>query len=46
MHALTRTARLTGLFYLGVASTGEHGILIIRPRLFAADDPNARWPSW
>jgi hypothetical protein len=41
MHALTRTARMTGLFYLGVAITGVLGFLIVRPQLFAADDPNA-----
>ncbi|MEV4537886.1 DUF4386 domain-containing protein [Asanoa sp. NPDC049518] len=41
MHALTRTARLAGLFYLGNAVTGVLGFLIVRPRLFAADDPDA-----
>ncbi|MEV4134250.1 DUF4386 domain-containing protein [Dactylosporangium sp. NPDC049742] len=41
MHALTRTARLTGLFYLGNAITGILGFLIVRPQLFAADDPSA-----
>jgi hypothetical protein len=41
MHALTRTARTTGLFYLGMAVTAILGFLIIRPHLFAADDPNA-----
>ncbi|GAA1502278.1 DUF4386 domain-containing protein [Dactylosporangium maewongense] len=41
MHALTRTARLTGLFYLGNAITGILGFLIVRPQLFAADDPGA-----
>lgn len=41
MHALTRTARMTGLFYLGMAITAVLGFLIIRPQLFAADDPNA-----
>ncbi len=41
MHALTRTARTTGLFYLGMAITGVLGFLIVRPLLFAADDPNA-----
>jgi len=41
MHALTRTARMTGLFYLGMAITGVLGFLIVRPQLFAADDPNA-----
>lgn len=41
MHALTRTARMTGLFYLGVAITGVLGFLVVRPQLFAADDPQA-----
>lgn len=41
MHALTRTARTTGLFYLGNAITGVLGFLVVRPQLFAADDPNA-----
>lgn len=36
-----RTARMTGLFYLGVAITGVLGFLIVRPQLFAADDPHA-----
>ncbi|SNT64078.1 protein of unknown function [Asanoa hainanensis] len=38
MHALTRTARLAGLCYLGNAITGMLGLLLVRPRLFA-DDP-------
>ena len=41
MHALIRTARTTGLLYLGLAITGVLGFLLIRPRLFAADDPGA-----
>ena len=41
MHALTRTARMTGLFYLGMAITALLGFLIIRPQLFVTDDPNA-----
>lgn len=41
MHALTRTARMTGLFYLGMAITGVLGFLVIRPQLFVADDPDA-----
>ncbi|WP_218034420.1 DUF4386 domain-containing protein [Acrocarpospora corrugata] len=32
---------MTGLFYLGMAITGVLGFLVIRPRLFAADDPSA-----
>src|SRR5262245_2258663 len=39
MHPLTRTARLTGLFYLGNAVTGLLGVLVVRPQLFVADDP-------
>jgi Domain of unknown function (DUF4386) len=41
MHALTRTARMTGLFYLGMAITGVGFYFLLLPRLFAADDPNA-----
>jgi hypothetical protein len=41
MHALIRTARTTGLFYLGLAVTGVLGFVVIRSRLFAADDPSA-----
>ena len=41
MAALIRTARTTGLFYLGLAIAGALGFLIIRPRLFAAGDPGA-----
>jgi hypothetical protein len=41
MHTLTRTARTTGLFYLGLAITGLLGYLIVRPQLFAAGDPSA-----
>jgi hypothetical protein len=41
MPALTRTARMTGLLYLGLAITGVLGFLIVRPQIFAADDPNA-----
>lgn len=41
MHELTRTARTTGLFYLGMAITAALGFLIIRPRLFVAGDPDA-----
>jgi Domain of unknown function (DUF4386) len=36
-----RTARITGLFYLGLAVTGVLGFLIIRPRLLDPDDPEA-----
>jgi hypothetical protein len=41
MHALIRTARTTGLLYLGLAITGLVGFLLIRSQLFAADDPGA-----
>ncbi|MBQ0902127.1 DUF4386 domain-containing protein [Micromonospora sp. U21] len=41
MPALIRTARTTGMLYLGLAITGALGFLLIRPRLFAADDPSA-----
>jgi Domain of unknown function (DUF4386) len=38
---LVRTARVTGLLYLGLAITGLLGYLIIRSQLFVADDPAA-----
>lgn len=41
MPALIRTARTTGLLYLVLAIAGVLGFLVIRPRLFAADDPGA-----
>lgn len=41
MHALTRTARMTGLFYLGMVITGIGYYLVLLPRLYAADDPDA-----
>ncbi|GAA1745181.1 DUF4386 domain-containing protein [Luedemannella helvata] len=41
MHPLVRTARATGVLYLGIAITGMLGFLIIRPRLFDPDDPAA-----
>ncbi|GLZ35341.1 hypothetical protein Lesp02_75280 [Lentzea sp. NBRC 105346] len=41
MHALIRTARTTGLLYLGLAITGLLGFLLVRPQLFAADNPGA-----
>lgn len=41
MHPLIRTARATGLFYLGLAITGLLGFVIIRPLLFVADDAAA-----
>ncbi|MHA6522853.1 DUF4386 domain-containing protein [Tessaracoccus sp. G1721] len=36
-----RTARITGLLYLGLAVTGMLGYLLIRTQLFVADDPSA-----
>jgi hypothetical protein len=41
MHALIRTARITGLLYLGLAITGAVGFLVVRSQLFVADDPSA-----
>jgi hypothetical protein len=41
MHALIRTARMTGLLYLGLAIAGAVGFLLIRTQLFAAHDPSA-----
>jgi hypothetical protein len=41
MHPLVRTARMTGLLYLGIAISGAVGFLLIRPQIFAADDPGA-----
>lgn len=40
-RSLIRTARATGLFYLGLGIAGVLGVLIIRSRLFAPDDPAA-----
>lgn len=39
--ALVRTARVTGLLYLGVALTGGIGFLAVRSRLFVDGDPTA-----
>lgn len=36
-----RTARITGLLYLGLALTGLAGFILIRSRLYVADDPSA-----
>lgn len=38
MHPLTRTARMTGAFYLGLAITGMLGFLLIRPQVFLTGD--------
>ena len=36
---LTRTARTTGLLYLGLALTGALGFQLVRGQLYVADDP-------
>jgi hypothetical protein len=41
MQGSIRTARTTGLMYLGLAVTGVLGFLLIRPRLFTDGDPAA-----
>jgi hypothetical protein len=41
MPPLIRTARLTGLCYLGLAVAGGLGFLFVRSRLYVADDPAA-----
>lgn len=41
VNSLRRTARLTGLFYLGLAITGMFGFLMIRPQLYVATDAAA-----
>lgn len=41
MHTLIRTARTTGLLYLGLAIAAALGFLLIRPQLLVADDPGA-----
>jgi Domain of unknown function (DUF4386) len=41
MHPLIRTARTTGLFYLGLAIAGAAGFLILRPQLFVDGDAQA-----
>ena len=38
---LVRTARTTGLLYLGLAITGLLGYMLVRNRLFVADNPEA-----
>jgi hypothetical protein len=38
---LVRTARTTGLLYLGLAITGLIGFMLVRNQLFVADDPAA-----
>ena len=39
--SLVRTARVTGLLYLGIAISGLLGFLLIRPWIFDSDDPTA-----
>ncbi len=39
--ALKRTARVTGVLYLGLAITGALSFLLIRTQLFDAGDPNS-----
>lgn len=41
MRSTVETARLTGLAYLGLAVVGVAGFLMVRPRLFVADDATA-----
>jgi hypothetical protein len=41
MQPLIRIARTTGLFYLGLAIAGGLGFLVLRSRLFVADDPSS-----
>jgi hypothetical protein len=41
MQTLNRTARVTGLWYLGLALTGVFGFMVVRPQLFVAADAAA-----
>ena len=41
MRSLNRTARTTGLFYLGVGISGMLGFLLIRPEIYVAGDAAA-----
>ncbi|MEU4663404.1 DUF4386 domain-containing protein [Micromonospora chalcea] len=45
MHQLIRTARVTGLFYLGLAVTGALGFLTVRPMIFNPDDAGATFAN-
>lgn len=36
-----RTARMTGVWYLGLAVTGMLGFLLVRPAIYAEGDPTA-----
>jgi hypothetical protein len=40
-ESLVRTARITGLCYLGLAITGMLGFLLVRPALYVPGDPSA-----
>ena len=40
MQPLVRTARITGLLYLGLAVAGGLGFLAVRSQLFVDGDPN------
>ncbi len=42
---LRKTARTTGLWYLGLAITGILSYLLIRPRIFVATDPAATFTN-
>lgn len=41
MHSTVGTARLAGLAYAGLAVVGVAGFLVVRPRLFVAEDATA-----
>ena len=41
MHSLVRTARITGLLYLGLAITGGLSFLLVREQLYVPDHPRA-----
>ncbi|MBX2821204.1 MAG: DUF4386 domain-containing protein [Rhodothermaceae bacterium] len=41
MNNLKKTARITGLWYLGLAITGILGFLLVRPAIYVPSDPAA-----
>ncbi len=41
MNDLKKTARITGMWYLGLAITGVFGFLLVRPSIYVPDDPAA-----
>ncbi|MEZ4702505.1 MAG: DUF4386 domain-containing protein [Rhodothermales bacterium] len=41
MSDLNKTARITGLWYLGIALTGVFGFLLVRPAIYVAGDAAA-----